>query len=256
MDAALLIDTSLVQQLWPLMRITGVMLVAPIYGSAYIPIRLRAVIAILLTVAVMPYTSDIPDVAILSPMFFVVLMREILIGVAMGFVLRLIIDAAVLGGQALAISMGLHFATVVDPNQGGTPTVSQFYVIIATLLLIASNAHLAFIEVLAESFIALPIAPARLPVDSAWLVISFAGNMFVSGLQLALPAIVAILMINVAFGVVSRAAPTLNLFAVGLPITMTAGFVISLIAIADIYPVWQQLTMEAFSTMTQILGGG
>jgi flagellar biosynthesis protein FliR len=245
-----------VQQLvWPLMRVSGVVLVAPIFGSAYVPIRIRALLAVVLTIAVLPFAHEFPGIPALGVEFFLVVLRELLIGLAIGFVLRMVIDAAVLGGQALATTMGLHFATVIDPNQGGTPTLSQFYVIVATLLLLATDAHLALIELVANSFGVLPIASAAWPVASAWTVVAFAGTMFVGGLQLALPSIAAILMVNTAFGVISRAAPTLNLFAVGFPIAMIVGFSVMLISVQDLFPIWLQTVEEAFDTMLQLAGG-
>ena len=256
MDAVLHIDKQVVSWLWPLMRVSGMMLVAPVFASAYIPIKVRGVISLVLAFVMLPHAQETPDVAVLSPAFFVVLARELLIGLAMGFVLRLVIDAAVLAGQTLAISMGLHFATVVDPNHGGTPTVSQFYVIIASLLIVTTDAHLAFVQVVAESFTAMPIASSSFSPEIAYGVVVYAGTMFAGGLQLALPAIAAILMVNVAFGVVSRAAPTLNLFAVGLPITMLVGFLVTLIGIKDIFPVWMETTNQAFLHIAQIVSGG
>ena len=255
MDAVVLINESIIQWLWPLMRVSGVMLVAPVLGSAYIPIRIRAVLAILLTIVVTPRVGEYPAVDLLSPVFFLYLAQEIVIGFAIGFVLRLVIDAAVVAGQVLAISMGLHFATVVDPQQGGTPTLSQFYVIVATLLIVTSNAHISLIEVLASSFESLPITGAGLTADSAWLIAGLAGNMFVAGLQIALPAVAAILIVNVAFGVVSRAAPTLNLFAVGFPITMIIGFIVTLIGFHTVLPVWMETAQRAFTAIAQVVGG-
>lgn len=243
------------QLLWPLMRVSGVILLAPVFGSAYVPIRIRALIAVVLTIAVLPFARELPSVGTLSVEFFLVMLREFAIGLAMGFVLRMVIDAAVIGGQALATTMGLHFATVIDPNQGGTPTLSQFYVIVATLLLLATDAHLALVELVANSFTVLPIATAAWPVASAWATVAFAGTMFVGGLQLALPSIAAILMVNVAFGVISRAAPTLNLFAVGFPIAMIVGFVVTLISMQDLFPIWLQTVELAFATMLQLASG-
>ena len=256
MEAYLLINEAIVQWLWPLMRISGVMLVAPIIGSAYVPVRVRGVLAVLLTVAVLPQAGPAPDVDLLSPEFFVIMVREIVIGFALGFILRLVVDTAVIAGQVLAISMGLHFATVVDPQQGGTPTLSQFYVIVASLLVVTSNAHIAMLEVVAQSFASLPIAGGGLSAGGALLVASLGGSMFAAGLQIALPAVSAILVVNVAFGVVSRAAPTLNLFAVGFPITIIIGFIVTLIAFRSILPVWLQSVEDSFAAMLQILSGG
>jgi flagellar biosynthetic protein FliR len=256
MEAYLLISESVTEWLWPLMRVSGVMLVAPIIGSAYVPIAVRAVLAVLLTIALVPHVGDIPDVDLLSPMFFVILIREIIVGFAIGFVLRLVIDAAVVAGQVLAISMGLHFATVVDPQQGGTPTLSQFYVVVASLLLVATNAHIALIEVLAGSYDTLPLAATGLAPASALFIAGLAGNMFVAGLQIALPAVAAILIVNVAFGVISRAAPTLNLFAVGFPITLSIGFVVTLIGFRSVLPVWLESVNQAYSAMLSVVSGG
>lgn len=255
MDAYLLISDSIVQWLWPLMRVTGVMLVAPILGSAYVPIRVRAVLAIVLTVALLPHAGAVPQVDLLSPMFFVILIRELIVGFAIGFVLRLVIDAGVVAGQVLAISMGLHFATVVDPQQGGTPTLSQFYVIVASLLLVATNAHIALIEVLAGSYDTLPLAGSGFAPQSAWFVAQLAGGMFAAGLQIALPAVAAILIVNVAFGVVSRAAPTLNLFAIGFPITLSIGFIVTLLGFRSVLPVWLEAANEAFAAMLNVVSG-
>ena len=256
MEAYLLINESVIQWLWPLMRISGVMLVAPVIGSAYVPISVRAVLALLLTVVIAPKVGSVPQADLLSPEFFVILIRELVIGFAIGFVLRLVIDAAVVAGQVLAISMGLHFATVVDPQQGGTPTLSQFYVIVATLLLVATNAHIALIEVLAGSYASLPLAGGTLSRETAWLIAGLAGNMFVAGLQIALPAVASILIVNVAFGVVSRAAPTLNLFAVGFPITLSMGFVVTLIGFRSVLPVWLEAVNQAYVAMLSVVGGG
>lgn len=249
------IDDQMLALLWPLMRVSGVILVAPIFGSAYVPIRIRALIAVVLTIVVAPFAHDVPAVGLLSIDFFLVMLREIALGFAIGFVLRLVIDAAVIGGQLLATSMGLHFATVVDPNQGGTPTLGQFYVIVASLLLVVTNTHLALVELLADSFTALPLATAEFTSGTAWLVVLFGGTMLVNGLQLALPSVAAILMVNVAFGVVSRAAPSLNLFAVGFPIAMLVGFIVTVISVQHLMPIWLQAVEAAFGTMLQLAGG-
>ena len=152
--------------------------------------------------------------------------------------------------------MGLHFATVVDPQQGGTPTLSQFYVIVASLLIVTTNAHITLIEMIALSFQSLPIVGSTFSAESAWLVAGLAGNMFVAGLQIALPAVAAILIVNVAFGVVSRAAPTLNLFAVGFPITMLIGFIVTLIGFRTILPIWLATANQALGAILQIVNGG
>jgi flagellar biosynthetic protein FliR len=256
MTPLLEIDQTMLAALWPLLRVSGVVLVAPVLSSAYVPIRIRALIAVVLTFVVSPFAGDPPAVAALSPSFILIVLRELAIGFSIGFLLRLVIEVAIVGGQILATSMGLHFATVIDPHQGGTPTLSQFYVIVATLLLLATNTHLALIDILARSFELLPIASASFGAEQAWLTLEFGGRMFAGGLQLALPSVAAILMVNVAFGVVSRAAPTLNLFAVGFPVAMFVGFLVMVLSIEALYPIWSSAVADTLSRMLMLAGGG
>jgi len=256
MNVLLEIDHSLLGKLWPLFRVSGVMLVAPVLSSAYVPIRIRALLAVVITVLVMPQADPVPAISSLDPALALFALRELAIGFSIGFILRLVIEAVLLGGQILATAMGLQFATVVDANQNGTPTLSQFYVIVATLLLLVTNAHLALIQLLAQSFVLLPVTTASFGPEQAWLALDFAGQMFASGLQLALPSVVAILMVNVSFGIVSRAAPTLNLFAVGFPIAMLVGFIVMILSIEALYPVFSGTMNHAFELMLTLAGGG
>lgn len=255
MNVLLELDHSMLGRLWPVFRVSGVMLVAPILSSAYVPIRIRALLAAVLALIVMPQVGPNPDISSISPLLALTALQELAIGFSIGFVLRLVIEAVLLGGQILATTMGLQFATVVDANQSGTPTLSQFYIIVATLLLLATDAHLALIELLAGSFELMPIASASFGPEQAGMVLGFAGQMFASGLQLALPSVVAILMVNVSFGIVSRAAPTLNLFAVGFPIAMLVGFVVMILTIDSVYPVWADTMNDAFALMFILAGG-
>jgi len=152
--------------------------------------------------------------------------------------------------------MGLSFATVVDPQRGGMPLLGRMYIIIATLLLMASNAHLALIGLVAESFRLMPIGTATVSAQSARFIADFAAAIFSGAVQLALPSIVAILMVNISFGVISRAAPTLNLFAVGFPITMLIGFFIITMSLRNHGPVWETLFARAFTGISRVIGGG
>jgi flagellar biosynthetic protein FliR len=136
------------------------------------------------------------------------------------------------------------------------PLLGRFYVIVASLLLLATNAHLSLIALVAQSYAVAPVGAATLAAPVARLVVDFAGLMFAGALQLSLPAVVAILMVNVAFGVISRAAPTLNLFAVGFPITILLGLVILVVTLRTQGPVWDELLGAAFGLIGRLFGGG
>jgi flagellar biosynthetic protein FliR len=142
----------------------------------------------------------------------------------------------------------------VDPQNGGMPLLGRFYIVVASLLLLATNAHLSLIALVAQSFTVVPIGSGGIGPADARVIADFGATMFAGALQLALPSVIAILMVNVAFGVISRAAPTLNLFAVGFPITILLGLFILITSIRTQGPVWQSQMGEAFDLLTRMLG--
>lgn len=252
---ATLVDT-LFHILWAALRVGGVVMVAPVLGAMFVPVRVRLLITLVLSFAMLPVMGGIPAFSPLSIQGVLAVAQEIVVGIAIGFLLKVAIEAAVLGGQIVSSGTGLSFAMVVDPQSGGIPLLGRFYLIIATLLMLAANAHLQLIQVLAGSFALVPVGSGGLDVADGRLVANFAGVMFVGALKLALPSVVAMLMVNVAFGIISRAAPTLNLFAVGFPITLLMGFLVILMDLGSHGPIWTAQLSETFAAMNRLLGGG
>ncbi|MDP2323940.1 MAG: flagellar biosynthetic protein FliR [Gammaproteobacteria bacterium] len=239
---------------WTALRVGGVVMLAPLLGAMFVPRRMRLAIALVLSLALAASAGPPPDLDPLSSAGLLAIIQELIVGLAIGFVLRLATEAALLAGQLISTGMGLSFATVVDPQNGGMPLLGRFYIVVASLLLLASNAHLSLIALLAQSYGVVPIASGGLSPDDARMIVDFASVMFAGAVQLALPSVVAILMVNIAFGVISRAAPTLNLFAVGFPITIMLGLFILVLSIRTQGPVWEAQMGEAFTVLTRILG--
>jgi len=256
MLTVLQIADTLLATMWTMLRISGVVLIAPLLGAVFVPARVRVLIGLVLAVAMLPIVGETPAFSPLSVLGLYTIAQELIIGIAIGFILKLAVEAAVFAGQVISIGMGLSFATVVDPQQGGTPLLGRFYIIIATLLLLSVNAHLGLIQIVADSFSLVPIGSGGISAPEAWQVVSFASVMFVGAMQLALPAVVAILMVNVSFGVISRAAPTLNLFAVGFPITLMTGFIVMVMATRNHAIIWDAQFAAAFAAIGRLLGGG
>lgn len=252
---AALVDT-LFHVLWAALRVGGVVMIAPVLGAMFVPNRVRLLITLVLSFAMLPVAGPLPSYPPLSVPGFLAVAQELVVGITIGFMLKVAIEAAVLAGQIVSSGTGLSFAMVVDPQVGGIPLLGRFYLIIATLLLLASNAHLQLIEILAASFGLVPIGGGGLSVGGARQVADFAGLMFVGALKLALPSVAAMLMVNVAFGVISRAAPTLNLFAVGFPITLLMGFLVMLMDIGAHGSIWEQQIAATFATVNRVLTGG
>ena len=240
--------------LWPFVRITGLCMVAPVIGGRMVPMRVRILLAAGLTLIVVPIL-DGPVPPMLGLDAVLIAIRELAVGLAMGFVIQMVFDALVIGGQTIAMSMGLGFATMVDPQRGNMPVLSHFYVLIGTLLFLAFNAHLALIGVLFESFRLLPPGAHGLTAERAWDLVMFGSRMFTGAMQMALPAVASLLVVNLAFGVMSRAAPNLNLFAVGFPVTMLLGFVILATGVGNIAPVMEGLLEDALALAAALSAG-
>lgn len=237
--------------LWPFFRIGGVVMVAPVFGARLVPARIRIALAAGITLVLAPLLPPGPE---LSPSLLTgfVIVQEVLLGVVMGFALQLIFDALVIAGQTIAMTMGLGFAMLVDPQRGvSVPVLSQFFLIIGILVFLSLDGHLATLRMLALSFELLPVGE-MLARDSLWAVVAWGGEMFAGAVRVALPAVVAMLVVNIAFGVMSRAAPTLNLFAVGFPSALLLGFLIVLINVGNLAGIVEELMEATFTHLALI----
>jgi flagellar biosynthetic protein FliR len=179
--------------------------------------------------------------------------QEVLIGVAMGFCLQMIFDALIVAGQTIAMSMGLGLATMIDPQRGvSVPVISQFFLILGLLIFLSLGGHLATIRLISDSFTLLPLG-VPLSREGVWMIVGWGGQMLAGAVQIALPAATALLVANIAFGVMSRAAPSLNLFAVGLPAGLLLGFLILLLNIGHLSTLLAQLLQSTLEMLTGAL---
>jgi flagellar biosynthesis protein FliR len=226
------LETLLSQYLWPFARIGGFLMVAPMIGAGFVPPRVRLVLAGAITLLVAPLLTQPQNIQPLSVGGIVVTVQQLIIGVASGFCLQVVFDSLAMGGQLLANSMGLSFAFNIDPQHGAsTPVLGYLYTLLVTLTFLALNGHLAMIQALVDGFQGLPIGIAGFGADQFWQVASWGSTMFSGALAVALPGVAALLIVNLGFGVMSRAAPSLNMFAVGFPITLIFGLVIVLLSL-------------------------
>ncbi|MGB5145948.1 MAG: flagellar biosynthetic protein FliR [Porticoccaceae bacterium] len=231
---------------WPLLRISGMLMLAPVFGAGSTPVRVRLGIGLVITWVLYPLLPAAPAVEPLSATGIVVTFNQLLLGVATGFIFQLVFGAVVLGAQTIAMTMGLGFAQFIDPEGEPTVVLGTFYTLLGTLLFLALNGHLVLIQVLAESFHAIPVGASGLSQDSIIQLVLWGSRMFAGGLLIALPAVLAITLINVAFGVVARAAPQVNIFGVLFPVTMVAGFAVMLLTLPSLLPRFTALVMDGF----------
>ena len=239
--------------LWALARISGLMLMAPVLGSNMIPMRIRIGLTILLTVTLAPLAPL--DIRPLSAAGVAVLAQQVLIGAALGFIIKLVFEAVAFGGQFVSQAMSLGFAETVNPGVGGTtPVISQFYTMLVTLLFLVMNGHLQLISLLADSFRTLPVGTQGIGAEGLWGVLTFATHLFAGAVRVALPALTAVLVVNLGFGAISRSAPSMNLFAVGFPITICLGVLAVWLSLRALPGAFESLQVTAWTAMRQLIG--
>lgn len=244
--------------MWPLFRIGGLIMTAPLFGSRPVPVRIRLGATLAITMVVVPVISPaVPAVDALSPAGVLIVIQQILIGVMMGFAFQLVISAVITGGQVIALQMGLGFSLMVDPQNGAqAPVLSQLYVLMVLLVFIGLDGHLVMIEILTDSFRYMPIAERGLVPDSLWQLLTWGSMIFSGAVGIALPAIASLLVVNMAFGVMTRAAPQLNIFAIGFPITMMLGFAVVLLTLPSVIPNSNAMFNHIYRLVQQLLGMG
>ncbi|MCX4188636.1 flagellar biosynthetic protein FliR [Methylophaga sp. OBS4] len=222
--------------LWPFFRIAAMVMVAPIFSSNFVTARSRLLLALAVSIVIVPNIPvTAPAVEPLSGEGLLIIAHQILIGACMGFMLQLLFNAFIVAGQIVAMQMGLGFASMVDPQNGVmVPVISQFYLVFVTLIFVSINGHLILIQVLAESFTTLPLASSGLTPFDFRDVVAQASWMYAAGVIIALPAIGSLMMVNLSFGILSRAAPQISPFSIGFPMTIILGFAIMLVTLPNV----------------------
>lgn len=240
--------------IWPFFRISSMFISIPVFSIQVAPARVRLVISLLVTMVIMPVLPPMPDIALFSYQGFMVALQQIVLGLTAGFILQMVFSVVLVGGQSIAYSMGLGFASLVDPATGlQVPVVGQLFVVSSSLLFLVFDGHLLLIEMLTQSFRTMPVAEIGLETSDLWRVIAWSSQIFAGGVLLALPVIVTILLVNISFGVASRAAPQLQIFGVGFPITIMIGMVLIWITLPDMLESFADILQQGFTLISEVL---
>lgn len=219
-----LLQTWIVSLLWPLTRVLGVIAAAPIFNHTAIPNQVKLGLGITLTLIIVPTLPPLPQFEIFSFQGLLILIQQLVIGLAIGFSMRLVFSAVELTGQLIGMSMGLGFASFFDPqSQGQSTAVNQFLVLLAMLIFLSLDGHLMIVTAAANSFMTMPIVLGGAGINPMKIAL-WGETIFSTGLLLALPAVTALLITNMALGILTKTAPQLNLFGIGFPITLSIGF--------------------------------
>lgn len=220
-------NTWIAALLWPLSRILGLIAAAPIFGNSSFPVSAKVTLGVLIAMIMAPVVPAGPAADPMSMAGFLIVLQEMIIGLAMGFAMRIVFAAVEMAGEIASATMGLGFASVFDPQtKGRSSAVSQFLALIATMVFLSVNGHLILLEALYESFVSLPISATPMSSNMALQLVKWAGAIFSVGLQLSLPIVAALLITNVALGILTRAAPQLNIFGIGFPVSLGVGLIL------------------------------
>jgi flagellar biosynthetic protein FliR len=209
---------------WPLTRVLALMATAPLLSHRAIPMRVKLGVALTITLALAPVVASPPLTGLLEVQGLAALARNLLVGLSMGFALRLVFVAIELAGQMIGLQIGLSFAGYFNPDMGDSENVvSSLTSMLALLMFLSIDGHLMLLYSLADSFRLFPAgADGGLPIDPMALVHA-AADIFAIAMSISLPILAVMLLVNVVLGLMARVAPQLNLFAVGFPLTVVAG---------------------------------
>jgi len=239
---------------WPFVRILSFIAAEPVLGNRTVPMRVKVLLALMLALVISPTLPPPPAVDPGSAAGLLILAQQVIIGVAMGFTARIVVAAAEMAGQLAGLQVGLGFAVFFDPQGSGqTPIVAQFYGLIAILTLLAMDGHHLLLTALAESFRTLPVSLEPVGAPGLRVVVTWGSEIFRAGLMMSLPVVGALLVANVALGVLTRAAPQLNIFAVGFPVTLALGFMMFYLSVPLLVPMIESLSQQGVAVMMRAL---
>ncbi len=240
---------------WPFFRIGAAFISMPFFGDLLIPVWIRTLLALSITVVSAPLMPAMPAVDLFSMSSIFLAFEQAIWGLLFGLILHLLFTVFTMLGQIVSLQMGLGMAVMNDPVNGlSVPILGRMFLIFTTLLFLVLEGHLLVIDIIIQSFNAWPVG-SGISIPSVNHIIGVFGWMFSAALALALPAIVSMLLANISFGVMNRAAPSLNVYALGFPMTMMLGLFSVLLSVSGVPGSYTSLVHQTLNFLTQFMWG-
>ena len=212
--------------LWPFIRALALFTSLPVLGTRTVPTRVRIALAAFVSLAAQASLPAAPEVPLDSPLAFMLVLQQMVIGLALGFAVRVVFAAVEFAGEVIGLQMGLHFAGFFDPVSAATGTAtSRFFGTTIAWLFVVSGGHLLVIAALVQSFDAFPVGPEPFAFLKTVQPQRWGSEIFALGLWIALPLVAMLLLVNLVLGLISRVAAQINVFSVGFPVTLGVGLV-------------------------------
>lgn len=248
------LEADLWRLLFAMTRIGAALLAAPFFSAAAVPVQLRVAITGALAVMVITWLPVTIPAATLSLAGMLALAAEVLIGLSLGFVLQLSFAAPVLAAEQIGGAMGLSIASAADPVSGAhSPALGQYFSVLLTVIFLGLGAHLTWLQLVLESYSAFPPGAAWLTPDRLQEIAGFGSQMFLAAVAIALPVTLILLLVQMVTGVLSRSAPSLNLFALGLPAGVLAGIAALILAAPLLADQLVELSGDAIEQVGSVL---
>ena len=253
----LAIEPQLWAMIFVMIRVGAAFVAAPVFSNVSVPLTVRVALSGAIAVLVLGTTPVQVPQTVFALATFVAVAAEALVGLAIGFVLQIAFAAPLVAGEIIGGSMGIGFANMIDPNSGrSSPAIGQFLSIMMTLLFLSLDGHLVLVDLVVRSYRALPPGASWLAAGQLRDIALFGSYAFVARLLLALPVGFLLLCLNLVMGMVSRSAPSLNLFAVGLPVSLAVGVLSLAIALPAMGDYMQVIVREGLAAAQSLVLAG
>ncbi|KAB0573857.1 flagellar biosynthetic protein FliR [Ideonella dechloratans] len=238
--------------LWPFLRVLALFQILPVLGQRTVPARVRVALSFLVALCASGVAPPVDPVPLDSPLAVMLLVQQLLIGLSLGFAVRLVFAAVELAGELIGLQMGMNFAGFFDPVMASQSTAaSRFFATLVSFLFIVTNGHLRVIEVVVASLQAFPVGPEPFAFLRTVQPQTWGAQIFSMGLWIALPMMAVMLFVNLVLGVIARVAPQSNIFALGFPITISVG----LVGMMAMLPMLESPFMTTLGRMLSVFGG-
>lgn len=246
--------TALLGRLWwPFLRYSALLWVMPLFGDLLTTPQVRILLALLLAAITAPLLSSMPAVEPFSLAALILTLEQIIAGLLLGLMVQILFTALTMLGQILSMQMGLAMAVMNDPVNGqSVPLLGQLMLILGALLFLSLDGHLVALDVMVESFLAWQPGSSLFELSLDRILTLF-GWLFGAALVLAMPAVVAMLLVNITFGVINRSAPTLNIFSLGFPVGLLMGMVCLLLSVSGVPGRFNEFTAYVLDEMRVFL---
>lgn len=212
--------------LWPFLRVLALFGTMPVFAQRTVPMRVRVGLSFLIAFCAQATLPAVAPIPLDSAVTLLVVLQQLVIGISLGFAIRIVFAAVEFAGEIIGLQMGLNFAGFFDPATGGqTTAMSRFFGVSVSWLFVVTGGHLLVIAGIAKSFESFPVGPEPFAFLRQVQPQLWGAEVFALGLWIALPLVGMLLFVNIVLGVISRVAPQINVFAVGFPITVAVGLI-------------------------------